>query len=146
MEGLLWGVGSVLVGVVGVCVYVVLRLKAAESWLVQAKEEAPAKKIASMEAFLNVLRKEFSTVTEQIDEKHDRWLREQASLRTYIHRRIGKEQKPDQPTDGTPDRITAAEAAELGADNGATVTAEGERQNTRRKIKAAYYAARGVPE
>ncbi len=146
MESLLWAASAVLIAVVGVCVYTVLELKRAQAWLYEARENAPAKKIASMEAFLSTVRKEFTTITEQIDEKHDRWLREQASLRTYIYRRLGKEPKNDEQSssDGVPDRITADEAAQLGAVTGAP-SPDDDRNTVRRKIKQAYYAARGNP-
>lgn len=145
MEGLLWGVGAVLIGVVGVSVFTVLRLKSAEQWILEAKEQAPAKKIASMEAFISTIRKEFTSLLEENDGKHDRWMREQASLRTYLYRRLGKEDKSESlPSDAIPDRISAAEAAQLGAPNG-PAPEEDERTTLRRKIKAAYYAARGQP-
>lgn len=143
MEPLLWSAGLVMVGVVGVCVYTVLRLKTAERWLLEAREEAPAKKLAKLDAFLTTIRSEFTTVLEQIDEKHDRWMREQASLRTYIYRRLGKEQKPEDggSETGVPDRITSEEAQLIASPNGANDTDD--RQTVRRKIKQAYYAARG---
>jgi hypothetical protein len=145
MEGLLWSVGAVLIGVVGVCVYTLLELRRAQGWIYEAREQAPAKKIANMEAFMSTLRKEWTTLTELVDEKHDRWLREQASLRTYVHRRLGKEIKDDESGQrgGSPDRISAEEARQLASGNGAaSPVPEDPRAEQRRKIKEAYYAAR----
>ncbi len=146
MEGLLWGVGAILIGVVGVSVFTVLRLKTAEQWILEAKEQAPAKKIASMEAFISTIRKEMTVLLEEIDTKHDRWTREQASLRTYLYRRLGKEVKDDDggSASASPEKISADDPRAPGSATG-DAPEEDERTTTRRRIKNAYYAARGNP-
>jgi hypothetical protein len=154
MEPLLWAGGAVLVGVVGVCVYVVLRQKQAEAWILEARENAPAKQIANMEAFVGKLKKEFLTTLEQLDEKHDRWLREQASLRSYIHRRLGAmpttASASSADDEDAPTRITAEEAAQLEARAGGAVPAADASQpqsrglTTREEIKRAWHNARGI--
>lgn len=141
MEPLLWAVGAVLIVVCGVCLYTVLRLRSAEKWILEAREAAPVKKIEALNALAMAMRKEFTTVLEEIEEKHDRWKREQASLRSYIHRRIGKEdQSGSQASDDVPDRIVASDPR---AGGGSLPTeAQEDRQSIKRKIKEAYYATR----
>jgi hypothetical protein len=131
-----------MLGVCGVSVYTILRLKSAERWLLEAREAAPVKKIANLDAYATTLRKEFTTLLDEVEEKHDRWRREMASLRSYIHRRIGKEEVggSSEPTDQVPERISASDPRAVGGSE--SIEGTDPRTVQKRAIKEAYFAAR----
>lgn len=121
--------------------YVLLRMRQMERHLKEAADRAPVKQIADIEAFVGALKSEFTNVMAEIETQHDRWKREQASLRTWIHTKLKDRYSP--PND-LPDKITAEEAAQMLALPGGEPKRDEHRTLSRREIRESWYRARGL--
>lgn len=127
--------------VLSIGLYVVLRSRQIERHVREAAERAPVKQIADIEAFVGALKSEFTNVMSEIETQHDRWKREQASLRTWIHTKLKDRYSP--PGD-LPDKISAEEAGQMLALQGGDVNRDNQRALSRREIREAWYRARGM--
>lgn len=134
---------AIIVVVLGglLSLYMLLRMRQMERHLKEAADRAPVKQIADIEAFVGALKSEFTNVMAEIETQHDRWKREQASLRTWIHTKLKDRYSPPQDL---PDKITAEEAAQMLKLPGADANRDDQRALTRREIREHWYRARGL--
>lgn len=143
---------SVSICAIFFCGWTLVRLLAFDRSLQQARETSPRKQTEELLAFCGTLRKEFAGLLESQDSFRDKVMRESQRVAALIRRRIPPEQGRrydlEKQNGDEPDVITAEEAQARAEKAQGTSAEPGKavdsREESRARIRAAWYAARGM--